>query len=579
MQKVKKKDYDLVEKISLKYAEKIQIKDQNLNTKEKARLGFYYLGLSLILGIQEISELSEFIIDSSYQSKVNGKNNDDFGIDAVSIDSETKVISLLSFKYREKFENSSTKSVKELQDTIPFLGYLKNNETNLNTKNAALSIEKIREIVDNLRNQADYKCNLYMVSNDCAYFNSDLQSVREFKDTYSWLDIKEINLNEISSHIALKAENNEAKIILHKKELLQHDMDGYVTAHSYVGRVKLIDLIRITSKDIELRKQESIQEEEIVQTQNVDVNILFDNVRGYLGDTNYNRKIINTLVSEPEKFFLFNNGITITAEDIIVEKVNFDEYYKITLKNYQIVNGGQTLRSIYAFKDKNNNLIKNLAQGSILIRFFKTGLEEGLVNKVSEYTNSQNAISGRDLKSVDKIQLDIEKRFEVEGLIYNRKMSKIDVPISDKLDISMEKLGQLLLAYHGHPEKVSNSKKKIFEEYYEKLFNDNPDFMSIAIELVRNYHEILEVYKNNEDKYRFYEQKIFYIIYLKRSFEKNSFEENMILLEQAISEYRNDEDISPPRKLIQTKFKELIESKVKTKGGEKIDPISLKKSN
>lgn len=579
MQKVKKKDYDLVEKISLKYAEKIQIKDQNLNTKEKARLGFYYLGLSLILGIQEISELSEFIIDSSYQSKVNGKNNDDFGIDAVSIDSETKVISLFSFKYREKFENSSTKSVKELQDTIPFLGYLKNNETNLNTKNAALSIEKIREIVDNLRNQADYKCNLYMVSNDCAYFNSDLQSVREFKDTYSWLDIKEINLNEISSHIALKAENNEAKIILHKKELLQHDMDGYVTAHSYVGRVKLIDLIRITSKDIELRKQESIQEEEIVQTQNVDVNILFDNVRGYLGDTNYNRKIINTLVSEPEKFFLFNNGITITAEDIIVEKVNFDEYYKITLKNYQIVNGGQTLRSIYAFKDKNNNLIKNLAQGSILIRFFKTGLEEGLVNKVSEYTNSQNAISGRDLKSVDKIQLDIEKRFEVEGLIYNRKMSKIDVPISDKLDISMEKLGQLLLAYHGHPEKVSNSKKKIFEEYYEKLFNDNPDFMSIAIELVRNYHEILEVYKNNEDKYRFYEQKIFYIIYLKRSFEKNSFEENMILLEQAISEYRNDEDISPPRKLIQTKFKELIESKVKTKGGEKIDPISLKKSN
>lgn len=204
-------------------------------------------------------------------------------------------------------------------------------------------------------------------------------------------------------------------------------------------------------------------------------------------------------------------------------------------------------------------MINNLAQSSVLIRFFKTGLEEGLINKVSEYTNSQNAISGRDLKSVDKIQLDIESRFRIEGINYIRKINKVDNFDNEcTYEISMEKLGQLLLAVKGHPEKSSNSKKRIFEDYYSYLFNDETKFMDQAINLVKEYHSIIENYANLKPNVKFYEQKVFYIVYLNKFIESNSTLQNIDILEQLIINYRKDEDIPPARKLIQKNSKKLL---------------------
>ncbi|MFQ3888057.1 AIPR family protein [Staphylococcus shinii] len=561
--KAKAKDYDLVEKISKKYGKKLIINDENLTEKEIARLGFYYLGLHLTIGLNDIHEVSEKIIDSSYQSKVNGEKNDDYGIDAVHIDKEKKRVDLFSFKYRDKFNNGDTRSPSELTSTSAFLGQLKRKELINDKENAKITSEFINDIIELERKDSDIKFNLYMVSNDNANFEEENASVKEFYNTYSWLDIKEINLIDIADFVSLKAETNKASIILNDKEILQHDMDGYTTANSYVAKVKLIDLIKITSKDDSIRQEDSIENEELLKKQKIDLNVLFDNVRGYLGETGHNKKIIETLKKEPEKFFLFNNGITITAEDIIVKPVTMHDKYRIELHNFQIVNGGQTLRSIYSFKDKNPGMSINLARSSVLIRFFKTGLEEGLVNKVSEYTNSQNAISGRDLKSVEKIQLDIDRRFEEEGINYIRKNNKVDESERNfSYEISMEKLGQLILAFKGHPEKVSNNKKKIFEDYYTYLFNDDKYFMDRAIYLVIEYHDIVKKYEELKDKYKFYYQKVFYIIYLNKLLKNNSTVNNIEIFESLMSSYRKNEELTPPRKLIQKKFKELVDQKI-----------------
>ncbi|MBC2322812.1 AIPR family protein [Listeria booriae] len=579
--KAKQKDYDLVEKISLNYAHNVGIENEELSQKDIARLGFYYLSLELLLGIQDLNELSEMIIDSSYQAKVNNVSNIDFGIDAVYIDEDIKKIYLFSFKYRDGFKSGDTKTPAELQSTTPFLGYIKNENRFFNDlgKNSdrQLSIDKINDILDFKAKASDFVCELHMVTNDCGKLDQDAPSVSAFTDIYPWLIVKEFNLNDLARELSIKAENNNAEIILSKKELLQHDMDGYTTANSYVGKVKLTDLIKISSKDHTLRKKEHIDDATIILDQYVDLNVLFDNVRGFLGGTSYNEKIISTLEKEPEKFFLFNNGITITADDIIVTPIKMDEHYRIELVNYQIVNGGQTLRSIYHFKDTKPNFVTNLAKGSVLIRFFKTGLEDGLVNKVSEYTNSQNAISGRDLKSVDKIQLDIEQRFGYEDIKYLRKRTKDSFEKKHSIEISMEKLGQLILAYNGHPEKVSNSKKKIFNEYYNLIFNDDPNFMDRAIKLAQDYHKIVSEYSNLKEQYSFYEQKVFYIIYLNKCLENNSISDSIIILEEALSNFREKDELSPARKLIQTAFKTSLDNRIKKQGGKLVEAIPLKK--
>jgi hypothetical protein len=573
--KLKIKDYDLIEKMSLKYAQNINIKEKNISNKDIARLGFYYLGLELVIGFQDINEISDKIIDSSFQAKVNGINNKDYGIDAVHINRDEKIVSLFSFKYRNNLKNGSTKPPAELTNTSGFLSLLKRKEYIEESDSDEITVKIVQEIKDWQKNDPDIKFELYMISNDNADFDQEDAQVQAFQSNYSWLDIKNLNLSDIVDRVSLKPEKNYAEIILSTKELLQHNMD-YTTANSYVAKVKLTDLIKITSQDENLRTQNKINDEETLENQKIDLNVLFDNVRGYLGETQHNEKIITTLKQEPEKFFLFNNGLTITAEDIDVKSINMEDEYKICLKNYQIVNGGQTLRSVYAFKENNKNLIKNLVKGFILIRFFETKTEENLVNKVAEYTNSQNAISGRDLKSVDKLQLDIEKRFKVEGINYIRKLNKVDSFDNDSnYNISMEKLGQLLLSSKGHPEKSSNSKKRIFEDYYSHLFNDDDNFMNLSINLVKEYYCIVNEYKKNTSLYDFYEQKIFYIIYLNKNIEDNSTLKNMTIIEKLISNYRAEEDIPPARKLIQKKFKEKVDKEIQNITGRKPPIINL----
>ncbi len=568
-------DYDLVEKRSINKFKKMNLSKID-DKKEQARIGFYFLALDLILGITEIEEAKSLIIDGAFQKKVNNFDNNDLGIDAVFIDEENKVVNLFNFKYKEQYSKGTQKSASILQETSPFLGFI-SNETEFEKERPSLdelTREKINEIIE-AKESTDFEYKLFVVSNDNTYIYSNDPGIIAFKQNYSWLKLINVNLFDLANELAIKPKDNEAKLILNKEAMLRHDMDGYTTATSYVSKVKLVDIVKITTTDLELRKEENLEDGDLVRSQTLDLNTLFDNVRGYVGDTSYNENILQTIEKEPDKFFFYNNGITITAEDIKVRSASMDTKYIIELTNFQIVNGGQTLRIIYKFIEEYPELINNLATASVLVRFFKTGLEEGLVNKVAEFTNSQNVISPSDLRSVDKIQLDIENHFKLEKIEYRRKRTK-DYHNDEQYErsISMEKLGQILLAYNGHPEKSSNNKKKIFDTYYGKIFNNNPQFMELAIELVEQYYDVVSVYASLESQYKYYEQKIFYIIYLCRIIDKPVVY-LIKFLEAEIESFRSKERISPARKLIQNGFKKSLNEKLKESDYDLIDELKL----
>jgi hypothetical protein len=65
-----------------------------------------------------------------------------------------------------------------------------------------------------------------------------------------------------------------------------------------------------------------------------------------------------------------------------------------------VVNGGQTLRTLHSFKQQDkDNIHLYLSNCELLLRVFKTSTGP-VRNKIAEYTNSQNAISSIDLKSL-----------------------------------------------------------------------------------------------------------------------------------------------------------------------------------
>lgn len=125
--------------------------------------------------------------------------------------------------------------------------------------------------------------------------------------------------------------------------------------------------------------------------------LLEQNVRSYLQNrSKVNKGIRITIKDEPERFFAYNNGLTTTAEDI-----EFTDESKTAIKgikNFQIVNGGQTTSSIYA-SVVNDKLDVSKVSVQMKLTIVEPDAVGKLVPFISRYANSQNKVSDADLFS------------------------------------------------------------------------------------------------------------------------------------------------------------------------------------
>ena len=124
--------------------------------------------------------------------------------------------------------------------------------------------------------------------------------------------------------------------------------------------------------------------------------LLEQNVRTFLQFRGgVNKGIRNTIVNEPEMFFAYNNGLTLTAEDTVCE----DGYLK-TATNMQIVNGGQTTASIFMSTMLNR---KDLELDKVHVQVKMTVIDPEMVDDVvpaiSKSANTQNKVSAADFFS------------------------------------------------------------------------------------------------------------------------------------------------------------------------------------
>ena len=141
-----------------------------------------------------------------------------------------------------------------------------------------------------------------------------------------------------------------------------------------------------------------------------DQKLLESNVRNFLSFTNKkNQAIRRTLLDEPEKFFAYNNGLTVTATAI--ETNAQGDSLKITkLTNMQIVNGGQTTCVIFfsskekGFKDIDLSKVFVPMKLTIIDQSKAENIEElekidQFKSNIAEYANFQSAVNASDLMS------------------------------------------------------------------------------------------------------------------------------------------------------------------------------------
>lgn len=143
-----------------------------------------------------------------------------------------------------------------------------------------------------------------------------------------------------------------------------------------------------------------------------DLDMLYEkNVRKHLGSKRkVNKGIEKTIADYPERFGLYNNGITIVAEGYTKGS---DGYH--TLLNPYIVNGCQTTRSIWSVltrklnsggkapsetqKEWESRLSRAVVVTKIVV--IHAGSEQ-LLTETTRYTNSQNAVGEKDFIALEE---------------------------------------------------------------------------------------------------------------------------------------------------------------------------------
>lgn len=140
--------------------------------------------------------------------------------------------------------------------------------------------------------------------------------------------------------------------------------------------------------------------------------LLERNVRSFLQvKGQVNKGIRNTLRDSPDMFLAYNNGISVTAESVDIQRDESGRPSIRAIRDMQIVNGGQTTASLYSAKTDSKtktNLSKVYVQMKLSVIKDSKRMDE-IVPKISEYANTQNKVQIADFSANDPYHRKIEE--------------------------------------------------------------------------------------------------------------------------------------------------------------------------
>lgn len=432
---------------------------------------FYFFILDLLFNLQP-HEIENLITDSDYLSHYSGRPGHDRGIDAVYIEEGEKkhIVHLFNFKYCNTFEKTFRNFPgSEIDKITMFITTLfeEHDDKVLKASMNPLLYEKVQEIWE-LQNNELPDFVIHLVSNTSL----ELEKIESSRFQKQMAKYRSVEIDQLlATDIVNKVTRRERKVInakvqVSKKELFEQ-AGGDIRA--LIINLSVRDCIRIVLNDENIRLKANTDNYRELQDFEISEDAFEDNVRVYLKQRpRINQNIKRTVLSEESsRFFYYNNGITITCSEFIYPPEQ--RHPLIELKNIQVVNGSQTIHALY---DALLEDYAKLENAYILCRIYELKNPE-LSARIAQYTNSQNPVNNRDIKSIDYVQLKLENEFKVKGLYYERKKNQYqDKQKSERLD--SEKVGQILMSFYNRlPFEAKNNKSLIFADKYEEVFNEN----------------------------------------------------------------------------------------------------------
>ncbi|PKH05196.1 AIPR family protein [Moritella sp. Urea-trap-13] len=221
------------------------------------------------------------------------------------------------------------------------------------------------------------------------------------------------------------------------------------------------------------------------------------NIRNLLGKTDVNESIRDTAANNPDKFWFFNNGITVLVRNVQPYRRNNERdrtrgRFKFT--DVSIINGAQTVSSIGYIGEIDPS---HLADIKVQVRFIHIplGENEEIIDLITRANNHQNRVLGRDFASQHKEQLRLRDELAVEKYSYQllRSDQVSDIEYSIDIDEALDGLACLTM----NPTTLAilkSARGKFFENLdgsqYRSVFN--PTVSGVKLINVVKHHKYIE---------------------------------------------------------------------------------------
>lgn len=199
--------------------------------------------------------------------------------------------------------------------------------------------------------------------------------------------------------------------------------------------------------------------------------LLERNIRRYLGlhANRVNSAIHATLANKDKSnnFYFFNNGITMICRKFRHNALQ-GENYQLKVEGIQIINGGQTCKTIQQTLSQSQ---QDYSDVHVLLRLYELADDDqDFVRDITYATNSQNPVDLRDLHSNDEIQKQLEIGISALGYTYKRQREE---GVGGSTGIASTIAAEAVLAiWRNKPHQAKFLRREHFGKLYQDIFKN-----------------------------------------------------------------------------------------------------------
>lgn len=218
-----------------------------------------------------------------------------------------------------------------------------------------------------------------------------------------------------------------------------------------------------------------------------------DNVRDFQGENQVNTEIENTILKDPSKFILLNNGITIVCDKFIQNN------RKLTIEDPQIVNGCQTSHVIFYAHKKG----MDISRVPINIKIIATTDYE-ISNQIVRGNNKQNIVLEEAFETTKQFHKDLEQFFnavssEKDKIYYERRSKQYsNTNIKQTQKINMRILLQSFVGmFLNKPETAHRHESVLLREFENEVFQEKQSKTPYYVAAL-TFYRLEKLYRDGE---------------------------------------------------------------------------------